>query len=384
MSLETNVILNIYSIVILVTICFHGLKMIEKDSLSDKLYILILYTTIFMLVMDILSRFDGNTSIIYRAFNHIGNFIIFLMSPVLPSLWVAYVHFQVFRDERRIKRVFYPLSIISVINVITLILSQKFGWFYYIDSDNVYHRGPFFLLPAYITIMLMLAAFIIIVVNRRKLGKKRFYSLFFFAVPPFISIIFQIMFYGISFMLNSIVFSLLIVFLNIQDNTVYTDYLTGVNNRKKLDAYLKEKIHLSSREKAFSVILIDINNFKVINDTYGHNIGDNALETAANLLKSCLQTGGLIARYGGDEFCIVLDISNKSELESLVCRINNCVEEHNHSGSSVYNLEFSMGYAVYDYDSHKSAEEFLKHVDMLMYQNKKACKTCKDNFQVTL
>jgi len=327
-----------------------------------------------MLGIDILGRFDGNTSAIYPVFNHIGNFLIFLLNPVLPSLWVAYAHFQVFHDERRIKRLFYPLCAINVINVITLILSQFFGWFYYIDSDNVYHRGPLFLYPASITIILMLAAFIIIIVNRKKLGKKSFFSLIFFAILPFISIILQITYYGISFILSSVVLSLLVVFLNIQNHSMHTDYLTGLNNRKKLDAYLKEKIGLSTREKVFSAILIDMDNFKYINDTYGHNIGDNALETAAELLKSCLRTGDFIARYGGDEFCIVLDISDKSDLEALVCRINNCVEKYNKFESRLYKIEFSMGYAVYDYQSHISAEEFLRQVDMLMYENKQANK----------
>jgi len=222
--------------------------------------------------------------------------------------------------------------------------------------------------------MLMLVAFMIIIINRKSLGKKRFFSLIFFAIPPFISIIIQITFYGTSFMLNSVVLSLLVVFINIQNYSIYTDYLTGLNNRKKLDAYLKEKINSSAKEKGFSAILIDINNFKYINDTYGHNIGDNALETVAKLLRSCLRTSDFIARYGGDEFCIVLDISNERDLEALVRRINSTFEKHNKSGSQLYKLEFSMGYAVYDYRSRMSAEEFISLVDKLMYENKQANK----------
>ena len=124
MSLGNNIALNIYSIAILLIIYFHALKFFEKDSMSDKLYMWILHITTLMLGIDILGRFDGNTSAIYPVFNHIGNFLIFLLNPVLPSLWVAYAHFQVFHDERRIKRLFYPLCAINVINVITLILSQ--------------------------------------------------------------------------------------------------------------------------------------------------------------------------------------------------------------------------------------------------------------------
>lgn len=74
----------------------------------------------------------------------------------------------------------------------------------------------------------------------------------------------------------------------------------------------------------------------------------------------------------------LLDISDKNDLEALVCRINNCFEMHNESGSNLYKLEFSMGYAMYDCQSHKSAKEFLKHIDMLMYENKQANKNTSD------
>lgn len=372
MSLGSNIILNLYSIAIVLIIYFHAAKFFNKDSLSDNLYMLIMCITVFLLGVDILGRFDGHASPIYPVFNHIGNFATFLVCPVLPSLWVAYVHFQVYCDERKTRRLFYPLIAINVIHAVIVILSQFYGWVYYIDSNNIYHRGPLFLLSVFFTIALMIAAFLIIVFNRKSLGNKRFFALAFFAVPPFICIILQSIFYGVSLVLNSVVLSLLVVFLNIQDHSLYTDHLTGVGNRKKLDAYLRERVSASSREKSFSAILIDINNFKFINDTYGHDIGDNALVNAAKLLKSCLRTSDFIARLGGDEFCIILDISDKSDLDSLVGRINHSVERYNKSDSHLYDLEFSMGYAVYDCESHMSAEEFLRQIDKLMYEDKQA------------
>jgi len=327
-----------------------------------------------MLLIDILSKFDGNSSIIYVVFNHIGNFMLFLMSPVLPSLWVVYVHYLVFRDEKRTKKLFYPLCGINIINAITLILSQFFGWFYYIDSENVYHRGPYFLIPIFITVILIFASLAIILSNYKKMNKNCWLSLILCTLPTFISIIFQVRFHGVSLILNSVVLPLLALLLTIQNHNIYTDYLTGVNNRKKLDSYLKERINLCNKEKSFSAILIDINNFKEINDNYGHKMGDDALETAAKLLKSCIRESDFIARYGGDEFCVVLDVSNKKDLEALVCRINKCLEEYNKCGAHLYKLEFSMGYAVYDYKTHKCVEEFLHQIDMLMYENKRAYK----------
>lgn len=374
MSLKSNVILNIYSIMIIIIIYFQALRCLEKEYLRDKLYMSMLNITVFMLVIDILSRFDGKSVALYPVLNNIGNFLIFLANPILPSIWVVYVYLQIFHEEKKIGRLVYLLCAINAINITLLIFSQFFDLFYYIDSNNIYHRGSYFALPVLIDFILLSIAFAIISLNRRRLDKKSFLSLMFFALPPIVSIFLQIRFYGMSLMLNSIVLSLLVLFLNFQNHDMHTDHLTKINNRKKFDVYLKKKINTSTAGNAFSAILADINNFKQINDTYGHSIGDEALETTAKLLKDCLRVNDFIARLGGDEFCLILDISDKNELESVVCRINKCLENYNQCDSHPYSLELSMGYAVYNAQLHKNAENFLKQIDLLMYQEKRSSK----------
>ena len=374
MSFIGNTIINVYSVLILVIIYIHALRHTEMVFLQHKLYMMILQVTIFMLVVDIFSRFDGNPGTIYSVINHIGNFLIYMFNPIIPSLWFLYAYNQVFQEERKMMQRLYPLIIINVINIVVLALSQFYGWFYFIDADNIYHRGPLFWFPVSITVALMLAAFVLIVANRKKIEDKYYFSLVFFAIPPFICVILQIIFYGLSLMLNSVVLSLLIVYFNIQNGNLYIDYITGVNNRKKLDKYMKEKISTSTGNRTFSAILIDMDNFKSINDTFGHDMGDDALETSAMLLKSCLRSNDFIARFGGDEFCIILDLSNKDDLEATVCRINSSAEKYNEHSTRPYKLGFSMGYAMYDYHSHMNVEEFEKQIDLLMYENKRANK----------
>ena len=67
-------------------------------------------------------------------------------------------------------------------------------------------------------------------------------------------------------------------------------------------------------------------------------MGDIALENAAKLIKNCVRSSDLVARFGGDEFCIIMEKSSESDLEALVCRINNCLEEYNRSGFIPMNL----------------------------------------------
>ena len=177
--------------------------------------------TVLLLGIDILSRFDGKTSIIYPIFNQFGNFMSFLMSPVLPSLWVAYVHYQIYGDERKTKRLFYPLSAINILNAVVLILSQFLAGI--IMTQITYTKEPFWL-QASIVVMLIAGAFFITAVNRRKLGRSSYLSLSF--GPPIVGVVLQVAFYGISIVLNSVVLSLMVVFVNLQNHSAYTDYLT--------------------------------------------------------------------------------------------------------------------------------------------------------------
>lgn len=370
MNLVGNIVLNLYSIMLVIIIYFQSVKQEEKDLLQYKIFMIMLKMTIILLMVDIFSRFDSKPDTIFYFINYLGNFVIFFLNLVMPSLWLLYVYDQVFQEESKMRKLFYLLVALNCVNAVMVILSQFWGWFYYIDSKNIYHRGPFYWLPVSITIVLVILAEFFIIKNRKKIEKKHCITLAFFAVPPCIGIILQIVFFGISLMLNCLVYSLLIVFLKIQNNNLYTDYLTGVNNRKKLDIYLRDKIKTSKADKTFSSIMLDLNNFKSINDTWGHDVGDKALRKAINLLNSCLSVDDFIARFGGDEFCIILDISKQYELDEIVQRINNSFEKYNEANSQPYELCFSMGYAIYDYRSNLNMEEFQKKLDLLLYENK--------------
>ena len=95
------------------------------------------------------------------------------------------------------------------------------------------------------------------------------------------------------------------------------------------------------------------------------------MKAAANLLKSSVRAGDYVTRYGGDEFCLILDVSTRAGLDRVVERVENALEALHRSGALPCRLSFSMGCAVYDCEQRPGAEEFLKRVDALMYENKR-------------
>jgi diguanylate cyclase (GGDEF)-like protein len=324
--------------------------------------------------MDILSRLDGHPGTLYAVANQTGNFLIFLLSPVLPSLWLLYAYSQVDDAVRKIRLWLYLASLLIAANAILLILTQFFGWFYTIGAENIYRRGPLYWFPVSVTAVLAAAAFILVIINRKKIERRSFFSLLLFPVPPLACVALQIIHYGTSLILNGAALSILIAFVTIQNERMNTDYLTGVYNRKGLEAYIRQKINSSTDSRTFSAILLDLDDFKSINDTFGHHVGDHVLTVSCSLLKSCLRSNDFIARYGGDEFYIILNISDSEELAAVVFRIRSCISRFNDISKQPFKIGFSMGYAVYDVRSRMSTQEFHKQLDSLMYADKRSGK----------
>ena len=118
------------------------------------------------------------------------------------------------------------------------------------------------------------------------------------------------------------------------------DHLTNLPNRKKFDQELKKRVqsinslateeHRRSTEKegSFGMLYLDIDLFKDVNDTYGHDIGDKALTHTAHLLENAIRDEDFIARFGGEEFVILASASQQSEYLQLAEKLRSTIEEH--------------------------------------------------------
>jgi len=296
----------------------------------------------------------------------------YLMNTVPSFLWALYADYQVFNDTNRIRKLMLYLSVPVFINTVLILITPFTGWIFYFDTSNVYHRGPFFLLFLALVAAYLIYAFILVLASRKQIEKRYFMPLILFALPPCLGVIFQFYFYGLALVWSSITISLLIIHLYVQNRKLNTDYLTGIYNRLQLDRYLQAKIRNSDAHNSFSAILLDINDFKIINDQYGHLIGDEALTMTAQLLKSSLRKNDFLARYGGDEFFIIVDIQDMSTLETKVESIQENLRDFNQSSDKPYKLSISMGYDIYDHKSAMSKDVFLKHIDDLMYEDKRS------------
>jgi diguanylate cyclase (GGDEF)-like protein len=145
------------------------------------------------------------------------------------------------------------------------------------------------------------------------------------------------------------------------------DSLTGIGNRYAFNEFIS-KLASQSVKESYSIVMIDMDHFKEINDTLGHAEGDNALRDMAVIIKGCIRHSDFAARYGGDEF--VLAAKAEYDIEKLIKRIERAMEIQNEKHMRPYTLEMSYGYDVYTAGKSRSINEFLNHVDGLMYQHK--------------
>lgn len=365
--------INLIAVTILIIIFFNIRNKKDRYLYDQKLFSLLLFFNTLILLFDTLTWvFNMRIGETARYINIVSNTIYYMLNPVPCMIWALYADFNIYKNERRIKRISIPLCIPVLFNAILTVLSPFKEFLFYVDTNNSYHRGDLFLIMCVINYSYFVVTFIKLIKRKNKLERNQFIALVTFAVLPFLAAILQIMFYGISVIWVSMALSMLFVFVHIQNNQLYTDYLTRVYNRRQLDNYLYQKIkHRVHNTKYLAGIMIDVNSFKQINDLYGHTAGDNALICVADILKRSFRKNDFIARYGGDEFVIIVEISEKAELTGMINRLREHVEYYNSTKIFPYELSLSIGYDVYKTKAGVSIQKFYKHIDKLMYEDKR-------------
>ena len=150
-----------------------------------------------------------------------------------------------------------------------------------------------------------------------------------------------------------------------------TDSLSGLANRNALNEYLERLIANTSRDaKEFAFLFLDLDHFKTINDSLGHNVGDELLKTVASIIDEVLRSNDFVARVGGDEFVIVIqDYNTIMELTNIIDRIQNQLAKTWVIQTNPISINSSIGIAFYPKDG-EDILSLMKHSDIAMYEAK--------------
>ena len=155
-------------------------------------------------------------------------------------------------------------------------------------------------------------------------------------------------------------------------NLSLTDDLTGLYNRRGFFALAKQQLSSARREgRHASLVYIDMDGLKRLNDTHGHEIGSRVIQEVGDILRETFRSSDLIARIGGDEFVIFETSNGQNDGGNDVQRLQNNISQHNSQPVRDYEISLSIGVASMDSDSSMTLEELLKNGDKTMYQQKR-------------
>jgi diguanylate cyclase (GGDEF)-like protein len=365
------VILNFFTSFLLILLLIFQNKTSRLQK--GKSYSAILICTLVLLISESVGRVGENNPDSLLVLARIGYFIIFILDPVDILFAVNYVDCWMDRESNDARTCFRTaFQAFAIINIVLVTVSSvlQLGWFFYF-KDGLYYRGPFFMIRAILLMVFIVLLLVYTVVFRNDFMSEYKNMILFLPIFSLIGALSQVFFASMDTTYAGISLGCLILFFFFQSNDVNVDYLTGVLNRRGLDIKMDERIRISLQSKKnFAAIMMDIDNFKTINDTYGHDEGDKAIKLTTDILVDLFGREAAIGRFGGDEFCVITDNVSNIELEELILQAREKLANIRDKRKWHPDVDLSCGYAIYNYTSGMSRGEFAENIDNLMYTQK--------------
>ena len=306
----------------------------------------------------------GSSNIVIKVLVFLSGSGLFLGNVMIGYLWAKFimVHMNIpFSDIRR--NIYRTIGLISIV----LLVINIFYPLVFSVSDGRYQRGF-----AYI-IFLIFAAFYILdslylyVKRVKKNGSLKLFPVHIFLIPVTSGVVIQAFFAEIAITWTSIAISVAGIMTALKNEIIFTDCLTGLYNRVYLEFLHKRACN--KKDCWVSGIMIDLNGFKQINDNYGHAEGDLALCIVADLLRKSFSEYGVVTRYAGDEFVIILNTTDDQLIQKIIKSAKKNFVTENEKNDKPYQLSASMGYAITNL-SNETIDDFMNRIDEQMYQDK--------------
>lgn len=338
-----------------------------------KAYARILLCTLLLVFMDVIARIGDSDHFSIAPLVHIGIFVMYILDPINFSLTLSYVDFWMDDKNKKKRRIFQVFFMtLAIINAIVVIIDYifKMHWLFILNGSE-YSRGQFYMYRAYILFAFIVLVMVYVIIFRKNIMAEYRNMIL---VLPILSIVGAIIqaFTSIKTTYAAISMACITIYLIYQTTDVNVDYLTGILNRRGLDWKLYEKIKASTSGKTFSVIMFDLDHFKDINDSLGHDEGDYAIKATSEILANVFGKEDIIGRFGGDEFCIISDYTDRRIIDEKITDVRNRLQKIKHKRGWTEIFDISSGVEIYDIQQGMTRDEFMKHIDELMYKEKEA------------
>ena len=355
-----------FIMIVSMLISSHVLRSTKRDEF--KVFTLIATVSAIACIVDLFTFYsDGIPGPFARMVGLIGNTFCFAVNPIFAVGWCMFTEFKLYQSRARIRKRYKYVVIPGDIMLLLTIVNMFYPIIFYIDENNVYHRLPFSYMFYVVEAGYVIYSLIQINLYEKRYGKVRFFPVYLMMGPIIIGCLLQVFFYGVSLLWVSFALGITSLYMAMQNEFSYLDTLTGLYNRAYLD-YLFES-YAKDHNSRLGGIMIDVDYFKKINDTYGHSVGDEALIDVARVIRFSKPDKALAVRFAGDEFILLMKDSSDESMQKIISNIRNEVDLFNDTEGRQYKLSLSMGYALFDPDK-DDTDSFFRHMDDNMYEEK--------------
>lgn len=309
---------------------------------------------------------NGKEGGIYTILIYLCDTWTYAANLLASASWFVFIAYHL---DSRIPRI--PVNIINALVAVGLLLlfvNLFTPVVFRIDEHNNYQRLSvyyYYFIAEFIMLFGSLAFYIYIRIKGRRI---RFFFFWVYVLPILIGVIIQTANYGLSLIAPCMLIALTGLMSTIQNELIFKDKLTGLYNRYYLDQ-LGEELR-NDKDADYTFLMLDINDFKSINDRFGHLEGDRAIIDTADIIKKAIGSTGAGIRYAGDEFVIVLSTRTQIDTDIFVTNIRKGFDDFNAEEGHKYELHVSIGQSMVNL-SEVSIDEVMNRIDKLMYEDKR-------------
>lgn len=297
----------------------------------------------------------------------LGNVWLFVSSMTFGTAWLiclaSHMNAQLTLSHRVV------VILLDCIGILLLIANHFTGCIFNIDDANMYHRGRLYWVFFAMECFFIVDSLVLYLRARIRSGGINTFPVWLFLIPDTMGLVLQSITYGIYTIWPFVSVALGVMMSSMKNELILKDKLTGLWNRFYLDDLYK-RLQKNS-QSCLICMMLDMNGFKEINDRFGHNQGDRALIDTAQLLLKAVGNNGIVLRYAGDEFIILIRDNGQLPPSQYVQQIRDAFDSFNVQSGSPYRLSASIGCCQLDVKDH-SIEELLKEIDTRMYEEKRA------------
>jgi len=369
---------NIIGIVLLLTILGYELKNHRKlEDDEEGFFVAMIVINAVILAAGIgITVMQGHYSNMAVLLNHFFCVTYFTLHGWFCYAWTKYVLNKMYTRYRG-KAILEGLIMVpAVVSTAAALASPFTGWLYILTADNVYQRGPLIYATVAVPIIYYCMSTAIAAREMRHPGRSRELSeymvIIMFPLPIFVGSLIELLYYGMSAVWITSAIAILVLFIDKQNQQMSKDGLTGLFNRAHTNTQLAWEIRsLKGADHMLMVMMLDIDDFKSINDKFGHLEGDKALVFAADVLKKNCRRADYVGRYGGDEFLIIGRVYSIKDAELIEQRIQRGIVEANRDSELEVSLAFSIGYEICGPSDSVTMDEILNGADQKMYEVKR-------------